>query len=537
MSAPACKKTGIRPDGKGPICPRCKAQRMIRGNRTKHGKIRWQCRPQVDGERQYCYSTTDPTQPPRARAGGAPKEFIFERELRDTKRYIITAAQNKTPVHLHFMETLKTAKKNLNAELIIIPLRYQNPTSIWSKQQQDDEWWAPEVVPFLHNQRVSLNENLMVLCDIKTVPTASSPLTGFDAISGLRSAILGHTKLQLRTIAVPQNKMAKILTTTGVCTKANYTNSRAGKIGEFHHSLSAVIVEVHGKIFHLRHVHADKTTGEFTDLATRYTPTGSKAAPHPLALVMGDTHVDFIDPLVEKATFAKGGIVDALSPEALVWHDLLDGYSVNPHHMGNPFASVAKRSSGRDDARAEVRRAITFVQERTRKTQRSVIVASNHDDFLRRWICSSNWKDDPTNAEFYLETALAMVRGTRRGDGGTEYPSPFPYWVSRLGGPRLRCLAGRESYVLSGVELGLHGDNGPNGARGSILNLRRIGVRSIIGHTHSPGIDEGCYQVGTSTRLSLEYNEGPSGWLNTHCVLHADGKRQLINIINGEWRL
>ena len=50
----------------------------------------------------------------------------------------------------------------------------------------------------------------------------------------------------------------------------------------------------------------------------------------------------------------------------------------------------------------------------------------------------------------------------------------------------------------------MHGDKGPNGARGSIRNLRRIGIRSVIGHTHSPGIDEGCYQVGTSTRLRLE---------------------------------
>jgi hypothetical protein len=35
----------------------------------------------------------------------------------------------------------------------------------------------------------------------------------------------------------------------------------------------------------------------------------------------------------------------------------------------------------------------------------------------------------------------------------------------------------------------------------------------------------------------LEYTAGPSSWLNTHCLLHADGKRQLIHIIDGKWRL
>jgi hypothetical protein len=84
----------------------------------------------------------------------------------------------------------------------------------------------------------------------------------------------------------------------------------------------------------------------------------------------------------------------------------------------------------------------------------------------------------------------------------------------------------------------MHGDKGPNGARGSLKNLRGVGVKSIIGHSHSPGISEGCYQVGTSSCLRLDYNAGPSGWLNTHCVLYANGKRSLINIIGNEgWRL
>ena len=122
------------------------------------------------------------------------------------------------------------------------------------------------------------------------------------------------------------------------------------------------------------------------------------------------------------------------------------------------------------------------------------------------------------------------------GKGGTEYPSPFAMLLKKTA-PLVRALHSDESFVLGGVELGMHGDVGPSGARGSRRNLRRVGTRSIIGHAHSPGIEEGCYQTGTSTYLRLEYNRGPSSWLNTHCILHADGKRQLVNIINGKWRL
>jgi hypothetical protein len=254
---------------------------------------------------------------------------------------------------------------------------------------------------------------------------------------------------------------------------------------------------------------------------------------------MGDTHVDFIDPKVEKAT---DEMIAMLEPQHLIWHDLLDGYSANPHHAGNPFNAYAKRKAGIDDVKKEVFRAIDHVAAKTPAGCKSVIVASNHDDFLRRWVVNQDWREDPTNAEFYLATAWAMIRDTKMGDGGTEYPSPFPYWFNQRMTdlfPQIdvKTLGGNESFVLGGVELGLHGDRGPNGARGSARNLRRIGVRSIIGHSHSPEINEGCYQVGTSTRLRLEYNGGPSSWLNAHCLLHADGKRQLIVIVGGKWRL
>jgi hypothetical protein len=64
-----------------------------------------------------------------------------------------------------------------------------------------------------------------------------------------------------------------------------------------------------------------------------------------------------------------------------------------------------------------------------------------------------------------------------------------------------------------------------------------MGVKTIAGDCHSPGIDEGAYRVGTSTLLKRGYNPGPSGWLNTHAIVYPNGKRTLVNIINGAWRL
>ena len=62
---------------------------------------------------------------------------IYQRELpRGTVRYLVTAAQNATPVHPEWWAVLKTMAKALRAELLVIPLRYKNPTSQWSGSQQ-----------------------------------------------------------------------------------------------------------------------------------------------------------------------------------------------------------------------------------------------------------------------------------------------------------------------------------------------------------------------------------------------------------------
>lgn len=516
---------------------------MHKGAKTATGRIRWICRPKIDGRRQVCYSTTDPTAAVRTQIAPVQPDPIYKRELAPVSRYIITAAQNYTPVHRGFVASLLRAKRRLKAELLVIPIRYKNPTSVFTQRQQKLDVLFPKVIEkYLWSIRKNLNANLTLLADIKVQPTATEPLMGYEALTHGESGILAHTKLQMKTVATPSNRLPKILTTTGACTLPNYTDSSAGKKGEFHHTLGAVLVEIQGKTFHLRHLNA-KSDGSFSDAGTglTFSPTGITKMERPLALVMGDTHVDYIDKAVEKATFGKGGIIDVLNPKVLVFHDLLDAYSVNPHHKKNPFLAYAKRSADLDNVKREITRSVNFVTDRTTGDRLSVIIASNHLDFVNRYMKENDWREDPTNARFYLETALHLIDNAVIGPHGFDMPDPYAYWFNKLakgsGGANVKILGRDESYSLGGVELSMHGDIGPSGSRGSARNLRRVGVKSIIGHSHAPCINEGCYQVGTSTSLKLEYNIGPNAWLNTHCVLHANGKRQLVSIIDGNWRM
>lgn len=463
-----------------------------------------------------------------------PTEAVFKRDLpKGAKRFIITGAQNATPVEQAWWDVLQSAARELKAEILVVPLRYKNPTSIWTASQANAEHWAPPVQPYLWNQRLTLNPNLMLIADIKIPPTKSTPLSGFDAMSTTHSAIFAHPKVQMTTVPTPSSRMAKILTTTGVVTQENYTDSGLGKISEFHHSLSAVLVELDGKRFYLRHLHFDRKTKSCTDLRTRYFASGKEAAPPAAALVMGDMHIRVIDPKVERA---RAKLVEMINPEVRGWNDTLDAYSCTPHHEGNPFVQQTKAASGWGNVQKEVAQAIEYIRAQQREGTLEVIVPSNHDDMLTRWIKRVDWKaQSDENAKFYLRTALAIKERARLTPQGVVYPDAFSYWLTAEGMDNVRVLQRDESFLAAGIELGMHGDIGPNGARGSRKNLRRIGVKSVIGHAHSPGIDEGCYQTGTSSYLRLEYNHGASGWLNADVVVNADGKRQVIIYIDGKF--
>jgi hypothetical protein len=474
------------------------------------------------------------------------KTPVFKRTIGVGKTTLfITAAQNGTPVHKKALAAAEQFCNHRNAELLVVPIRYKNPTSNWSKSQENAEVWDSALVPYLVNQRMRLNKNLTLLADIKTQATSPNPLSGFDAITHAESGILAHTKLELRTVATPQHRYPKILTTTGAITKANYTDTKAGKLGEFHHYLGGAIVELEGNKFHLRQAGFDKKDGSFFDLDTIY-GTAWNAMPYSgmdlAALNMGDTHVGFTDPRVDKAIFGPGGIVEILKPQRLFWHDLFDGYSVNRHHRKarDPFIAAAMWKGGRMDVEGEVERSIAHLFERTTDGRISYVVASNHHDFLRDWVVSGVGAQDPRNKGFYHRLAAMMYDGAKMMPWGAWYPDPYIYCVeqavAKAGRTDIKCLREDESCVVLGIENGMHGHFGPNGARGSRRNLARIGTKSIIEHNHSPGIYEGCWQGGTSTHRLAEYTHGPSSWLNSMVGIYNSGKRVLLNVINRSWR-
>lgn len=461
------------------------------------------------------------------------------------KRFVITSAQNATPVHAGFLRAIEVYCEANDAELMIIPYRYRNPTSIWSDADDSHDWWHSDVYPYLVERQIELSPDIKVMGHIKIQPTAVHPLSGFDSYTGNASGIFGHPSIEMKTVPTPARALPKILTTTGAVTIPNFTDTKAGHKGDFNFSLAAVVVELDGDRFYQRHIHGDDDTGSFYDLTKIYTSRGVKEGGRVEALVAGDIHAEFHDPGVERATYTDSdSIMNTLRPRHWVAHDLEDFYRRNHHHRGDDLIAFGKHHYGRNNVEEGLQISADFIDKHSRDDMTNVIVKSNHDEALDRWLRESDPRGDPENAVFFHYMKYNQYKHIEMTDTGFRTIDPFEFWCknpeSQSGLENIErtvFLDRDQSFTIKGIEIGFHGDVGPNGSRGSRKSLSKIGPKLIIGHSHSPGIFQGVYQVGISARANLDYARGPSSWLHTHCIIYPDGHRTLINIIKGKWKL
>lgn len=444
------------------------------------------------------------------------------------KRFIITWAQNDTPVHEEFISNLETYAQHIDADIHIIAGRYKNPTSVFSDKNY--ETWSPRIEAYLDAGRHEVHKHMWIMSDVKIQPTAVDPMTGLQGMSGINSCVFGSPKVHMETIPVLEGNLPKMMMTTGACTVKNYTDSKSGKKGEFHHTLGFVVIEIKdSNIFFARQVTATDD-GDFTDLfyCVNYDDDHEESIitenTSVAAAILGDLHYGQHDPRVLSKTLR---LFERLRPDNVVLHDVFDGLSINHHEIKDPFIQYQRELDGSNSLKREVDAMLDGLEDF--KDFNVIIVRSNHDDFLDRWLKSTDWRKAATlkNSLEYMEYSALLLRG--------DAPNGvIPYLINKKF-PEFTTLGRSDSFVVNGWELGQHGDVGSNGSRGSLLQFRKLNTKIVVGHYHSPGRKDGALAVGTSTKLRVNYNVGPSGWLQSHVLIHHDGKAQHINFIKGEF--
>lgn len=449
-------------------------------------------------------------------------------------RFVFTTAQNNTYVHAKFLAALEGFCKEREALLVVSTITY-NKSGFQNGTKDDDKlWYDPQIESFILNESRAVAKGLVFCGELDILPTAVTPLSGFENYTQEASGIVPHTKVQMQSLPRMKDTEARFLYTTGAVTLRNYIQRKAGQKAEFHHVYGALYVEVdlEGRWF-ARQLVANEE-GVFHDLNYEYSATGVREVPVS-AITWGDIHVEKLDPQVTQASWGdNNSMLTVLNPKRQFIHDLTDFAARNHHNIKDPFFLAEMYHRARGNVERDLQRSGAFLNWITRYGNHAIVVDSNHDQALERWLREADIRQDPENAEFYHRASMMIHMNIRE-----DKPFHVYQWAVTADGTipsDTQFLREDDSYVLHGIEHGLHGHRGPNGARGNPRGFRSIGRKVNIGHMHTAGIFDGVYVAGVSATLDMGYNKGPSSWSHSHILTYANGKRTIVTIKDGKWR-
>ena len=471
-----------------------------------------------------------------------PTQALDHDKLQTIKRFVVTSALNNTDIHQGFLSSIRTYCGAKSAQLVVIPVHYKN-VSLYSGPYES--WWPTELEPYFLTKDLHLNSNITIMGKIRIQATASRPLQGLAGITKGKSAVFGHPRIAVDMIATPLSKLPNVYMTTGSISLPAYSETKLGALGEFHHTIGAVIIETDGEYFWWRHIQANlDNDGSFSDLdGMVYYPDRVEKAPPALAVVMGDIHVGFEDKAVISSVQR---LLTTTQCQNLLLHDVFDGFSLSHHHENQPLLQWAKANgeSYNRSVQDELRDVCSFLYSMEKLVDNIHIISSNHHDHLTKWLNLPSSKINPRDlgSWFHLNNLRLKYHDKQRPwDLGNPlelywddvvvhefYKKDFPNFI------RVSFPSPNEPLEFAGIDCGQHGHIGPNGSRGSARGFAATQRKTIVAHTHTPRWVDGCLQVGMSCTKELVYLQGYSTHLAASAIIYADGSRALFPIINGK---
>lgn len=496
---------------------------MLRGDVTTRFGVSRDLRQGRPAKHPRAVAVILPTRPSggwRERPAGSR---IVAVPTRGVHRLLITGAERGAPVHAPFLANLQAYARHLGAE--ILALDGEDPSR---------GPLAPELRTFAERRPVSVGDKLDLRPDVALHRVARAPLEGLERASPGRWAAFVHPAFQLDSLPRLRLERPRIHMTTGVATRPAPQSPGGDAPG-------ALIVELSADgAVHVRHLRGDMRDGSFHDLDARVASGRVATGLQVEAIVYGDVHHSRMDDAVARATWGDDAagpgvpLVDRLRPRTQVIHDICHFHARSHHDRRDHHARFARHVEGNGGVRREMAAAASFLGSTRRPWGRTCVVHSNHDQALGRWLREADHRTDPENAEFLIDRERAMLARLRAGVGTETFFAETMRGLHPDGLDGVRFLTDGESLDIAGVECGLHGHAGADGAPGARWRFERLGLDLVLGHSHRPTARGGVYTAGVC-QLDMGYNRGPTTWAIAHVAVHASGARQHLIMDGGRF--
>lgn len=433
------------------------------------------------------------------------------------KRFIVSSVVEGADYSLDFFNSLKHYCKKNDAQLILL----------WSRGISKKDAFSDEDLelfkPYLATE-VSFNSKLKSF-DFMLFPTQILPLTGLGRFGAKdTSLIIASTKQHMESIPRPAGKVPHTLWSTGTISLPNYPKTRAGSLARQDNVLGALIVEVEdNKRFYIRPV--QYIDDGFVDLGIKYISNDSYPV-KATAMVWGDLH------LGEESDFAvKASIEQAkeLKARNIVIHDIVSLNSINHHNKSKYLTKAVFYKNNFSSLEKEMAYATWKFKDIRESFKKDIphfyVVHSNHDNFIKTYLEEGDFVKDTPNAIFAAQLFIELCKDE----------NPLVRIADKA--KNVTFLPEDAFLLFEGINVGLHGSEKSNGGKTNVKTFGRTHDKIVIGHSHSPCIFLGAYQVGTLSGLQLGYNTGSSSWMHANCVIYEGGYRQLITFLDKKWKL
>lgn len=484
--------------------------------------------------------------------------------VKTRSRLVVTTAVSGAPINQGFLASLLRYCEEMDADILVYPANMESDElasellnhpriHVITHSIQLSPWWRLNSIPLLAKQ--------------------INPLMGLKTM-GIRgeSQIVGSPKMDTEVVPTTNNDLLHHrLMTTGALTDpfyagGKYISGRTDRKAKEDHRMGAIILEKGEQNkefiemdtaghFHTRHIEYIPEKEGFLDLDRFYTAENVEVV-KPKGLILGDIHVGDFDELLVKSIVKQ---LLRIGPKKIFLHDVLNGHTIS-HHERDQVVTMAQRGlAGTLDLEAELSNVVRFINALLKQDPEIevVIVPSNHDFWLHRWLQDGKFiQREPQNAVIGVELLNNYMRGLdpleyALRNGGQEFVSRDPRATKRnqetlltSGGisDQNRVVFLKRGHGLTIgpkhrlVQVGLHGDKGSKGARGSLKSFEAGNDRIVYGHTHTSARRNGAVNVGTNTTEVLQYSkEGMSNWQQSIALVGPNGEIQVLEFKEGSW--
>ena len=380
----------------------------------------------------------------------------------------------------------------------------------------------------LIDRQFNLNNKVRVY-DTKVLAQNINPLAGqSNKLPHEWSYIMPGTKVRYMTVPSIGTK-PRFFYSTGALTIPNYVTVARSSGMRVKRGLQALAQHQYGAVyfedlgrgkFNIYPIVARKN-GSFHYKTDKYHNGKHIPEQDVVALVLGDVHLGATNKYAWKHSLKQ---IDELKPKYIVLHDWFDGRSINHHTRKRLIERIRDVNQKAEILENELRMVWNETWKLAKKYPeiKFIVAESNHDLFIRTYLDMKYHHDEEHN---YLQAIKIIPRII---DPNSVALKEALLTIGELPDNFIFLREG-QSFSVRGWELGQHGHRGVNGSRGTANQFRRLNLRMITGHSHSPSIYENGIVVGTNTNLVQPYSiGGVSSWFHANAVVYDNGTASLL---------